>query len=97
MPTYIALLNWTDQGVKSFKDSVDRYEDARKQLQGTNVTLRDSYWTLGPYDIVVTFDAPDDETATAGMLAVGAVGNVRSTTMRAFSGAEFKALTEKLP
>ena len=95
MATYITLLNWTEQGIKDFKDSVNRYEQARDDLQKAGVTLRDCYWTLGPYDVVVTFDAPDDETATVVMLALGAQGNVRTTTMRGFSADEFRRLAEK--
>ncbi len=95
MATYVVLFNWTEQGVKGFKDSPSRAEAAAKQMEGLGVTLKDLYWTLGPYDLVGVFEAPDDETATAALLALAAAGNVRSTTLRAFTSDEFKALSKK--
>ncbi len=68
MATYVVLINWTDQGVKGFKDTVDRYENARAAGSEAGVTWKDVYWTLGPYDIVATIDAPDDETLMANLL-----------------------------
>ncbi len=95
MATYVVLFNWTEQGAKGFKDSPSRAESAAKQLEGAGVKLKDIYWTLGPYDIVGVFEAADDETATAALLALGAMGNVRTTTLRAFTSDEFKALSAK--
>ena len=95
MPTYIALLNWTDQGVRSFNETVDRYEAAQAQFEGLGVTFRDVFWTVGPYDIVGIVEAPDDETATASLLALGAQGNVRSTTLRAFGPEEMRGVIQK--
>ena len=88
MPTYIALIDWTEQGVQNFKDTVDRYEAARGQLETLGVTFKDIYWTLGAHDIVGFLDAPDDETLSAGLLAVAAQGNLRTTTLRAFDANE---------
>jgi len=65
MPTYVCLINWTDQGVRSFKDSVDRYEAAKSAVSGLGVSFKDIYWTVGPHDIVSIVEAPDDETARA--------------------------------
>lgn len=95
MPTYINLLNWTEQGIKNFKDTVDRYESARGDLEKIGLTLRDAYWTLGPYDIVTISDAADDETASAGLLALGGAGNVRSVSMRAFNSDEMRRVIER--
>jgi uncharacterized protein with GYD domain len=95
MPTYVALLNWTDQGVKNFKDTVDRYEAAQETVGKLGVSFSDIYWTIGPYDIVGIMNAPDDETATAAMLSVGGQGNIRSTTLRAFSASEMRSVLEK--
>jgi uncharacterized protein with GYD domain len=92
MPTYITLINWTDQGVKNYKDTVDRYEAARQTLGQTGASFKDAYWTLGPYDIVGILDAPDDESAMAALLAVGSQGNIRTTTMRAFSADETRGV-----
>jgi uncharacterized protein with GYD domain len=96
MPTYVSLINWTDQGVRNFKDTVDRYEAARGQLERLGVNFKDIYWTLGSHDIVAVVDAPDDESLAAGMLAVAGQGNVRSTTLRAFSKDEMRSLITKV-
>jgi uncharacterized protein with GYD domain len=96
MPTYIALIDWTDQGVRNFKDSVDRYEAARGQLEGLGVRFTNVHWTLGAHDIVAEVDAPDDETLAAGLLAVAAQGNIRTTTLRAFSGDEMRSIIDKV-
>ena len=97
MPTYIVLLNWTEQGVKSVKDTVDRYEEGKATFKEQGVTFRDTYWTVGPYDVVSTIDAPDDETLSAALLALAGLGNVRSTTMRAFSPDEMRGLLGRMP
>jgi uncharacterized protein with GYD domain len=89
------LINWTDQGVKGFKDTVDRYENARAAGSETGVTWRDAHWTLGPYDIVATLDAPDDETLMAALLNVAGLGNIRTTTLRALSADEMRGVIEK--
>jgi uncharacterized protein with GYD domain len=92
MPTYAVLFNWTEQGVKNYKDSPSRAAAATEAMAQGGVRLRDLYWTVGPYDLVGIFDADSEEAATAALLALGAQGNVRTTTMRAFSSAEFEAL-----
>ena len=95
MPTYISLINWTDQGVKSFKDTVDRSEAAQQLAGAFGGAVKDIYWTIGPYDIVVISEAPDDETATAFALTLAAQGNVRTTTLRAFSSDELKGIVAR--
>lgn len=95
MATYIVLISWTDLGIKGFKDTVDRYEHARAAGSEAGVTWRDTYWTLGPYDIVATLDAPDDETLMATLLGVAGQGNIRTTTLRALSADEMRTVIEK--
>ncbi len=97
MPTFVHLMNWTDQGIRTFRETVDRREAVKEMFGGIGVTLKETYWTLGPYDIVAVTEAPDDESATAAMLALGARGNLRSTTLRAFSAEEMRGLIEKAP
>jgi uncharacterized protein with GYD domain len=96
MPRYVALLDWTDQGVKNFKDTVDRYEAAQGQLEALGVAFQDVYWTLGAHDLVAVMDAPDDESLAAGLLAVAAQGNIRTTTLRAFSSDEMRSVIGKV-
>jgi uncharacterized protein with GYD domain len=97
MPTYVALLNWTEQGVKSAKDTVDRWEAARTQFEGIGVTLKESYWTVGPYDVVAIVEGPDDESASAALLGLAGAGNLRSTTMRAFTADEMRGVIQRMP
>jgi uncharacterized protein with GYD domain len=95
MPSYVTLINWTDQGVKNFKDSVDRYEAAQEVMSQRGASFRDIYWTIGPYDIIGILEAPDDETATAALLSVAGQGNIRTTTLRAFNTTEMRSVIEK--
>jgi uncharacterized protein with GYD domain len=95
MPTYVTLINWTDQGVKNYKDTVDRYEAAQEAIGQGGASFRDIYWTIGPYDIVGILEAPDDETAMAALLSVAGQGNIRTTTLRAFNTTEMRSVIEK--
>lgn len=92
MATYIALFNWTEQGIKSFRESPSRVDAAQELFGGLGVQLKEIYWTLGPHDIVSILEAPDDEAMTAAMVKLGSLGNVRSTTLRAFDRGEFEAI-----
>ncbi|WP_042376127.1 GYD domain-containing protein [Streptacidiphilus melanogenes] len=95
MATFISLVNWTDQGVRSYKDTTARSKAFSAAVGALGAELRDMYWTVGPYDMVVVVDAPDDETATAALLQVSGVGNVRTVSMRAFDAAEMDAIIAK--
>lgn len=95
MAMYVALIDWTDQGVKGFKDSVDRYEAAQSQLSSMGVKFTDVYWTLGAHDIVGILEAPDDQTLAAALLTVAGQGNIRTTTLRAFSLDEMRGVITK--
>ena len=95
MATYIALIDWTDQGVQNFKDSVDRYETAQSQMQSMGVEFTNIYWTLGVHDIVSVVEAPDDQALAAALLAVAGQGNIRTTTLRAFTTDEMRGVISK--
>jgi uncharacterized protein with GYD domain len=95
MPTYISLINWTDKGIAGFKDTVDRAEAGKQLAASFGGSLKEIYWSIGPYDIVAISEAPDDESATAFALTLGAQGNVRTTTMRAFSAEEMRGILAK--
>jgi uncharacterized protein with GYD domain len=95
MPRYVTLINWTDQGVKNFKDTVDRYEAANESMEKLGVSFTDVYWTIGPYDIVAIVEAPDDEALIGGLLAVAGAGNIRTTTMRGLTAAEMRSVVER--
>jgi uncharacterized protein with GYD domain len=94
MASYVVLINWTEQGIGSFKDSPSRVDAFNDQMSGL-AEVKSIYWTLGPYDLVGVIEAPDDESLTAALLQLGAAGNVRTTTLRAFDRAEFEAVAKK--
>jgi len=95
MAKYITLISWTEQGVRSYADTVKRAEAGKALAARMGGRLTDILWTLGPYDIVAVGEFPDDESATATMLALSAGGNVRTTTMRAFDSTEIAAIVAK--
>ena len=96
MAKYVVLLNWTDQGVRTAKDTVQRFEQARDAFQQKGVSFDAVFWTLGRYDIVGILDAPDDETIAATLLQLGGAGNVSTETLRAFSADEMSGILQQL-
>jgi uncharacterized protein with GYD domain len=96
MATYIVLSSFTDQGIRSVKDTTKRADAVRDLAKKFGVTAKDFFWTLGSYDVVAIFDAPDDTSMTAFGLAIGAAGNVRTQTLRAFSREEMNGVLAKL-
>jgi uncharacterized protein with GYD domain len=95
MPTYVSLINWTDQGIKNYKDSPSRAADFIKLAESSGGRVRELLWTVGEYDLVTVVDFPDDQTATAALLQVGSLGSIRSNTMRAFSADEMTTIIGK--
>jgi uncharacterized protein with GYD domain len=96
MATYIVLSNFTDQGIRNVKETTKRADAVRELAKKMGVTMKDIYWTVGKYDVVVTFDAPDDASMTALCLAIGTLGNVRTETLRAFTKDEMSKVIGKL-
>ena len=96
MATYLMLGNFTDQGIRNIKDTVKRAEAFREMAKKAGVTVKDVYWTLGQYDVALILDAPDDTSLTALGLSAGALGNVRSQTLRAFSADEIRGILSKM-
>ena len=88
MARYISLLNWTEQGVRNAKETVKRAEAARQAFQKGGGKITDIYWTLGQYDVVVIFEAPDSESAYRLLMAIGIQGNVKSVTLQALDEKE---------
>jgi uncharacterized protein with GYD domain len=96
MAIYIMLASFTDQGIRSVKDTIKRADAFKELAKGSGVTVKDIYWTLGQYDIVAIADAPDEMVMTALGLALGKSGNVRTQTMRAFSQADMSNILAKV-
>jgi uncharacterized protein with GYD domain len=96
MATYVMLMKYTDQGIRKIKDSPKRAEAFREAAKKSGVTVKDILWTQGHYDIVTILEAPDDHSLSAVVLGVGALGNVHTETLRAYSAADMKAILAKM-
>ena len=96
MPTYVVLMNWTDQGVKTVKDTVHRRDQADALAQKHGARIEQVYWTVGPHDLVTVVEAPDDESATSMLLELGMAGNLRTTTLRAYDREEMSGIIQRL-
>lgn len=88
MAIYIVLGQFTDQGIRSVKDTTKRAEAVRETAKKFGATVKDLYWTLGQYDVVTVIDAPDDAALTGLLLTIGGLGNVRTQSLRAFGADE---------
>ena len=88
MSKYIMLLNWTEQGIKTVKDSANRYDAAKTAAKAAGCTLEAVYLTFGTYDLVVIVDAPSDEAMATFNLRTAMAGNIRATTLKAFPEAD---------
>lgn len=97
MAKYILLGNWTDQGAREVKNTVQRSRAAREAFAAMGVNAREWFFTLGQYDVVLTVEAPDDETLTRAALALAAKGNMRTSTLKAFGEKEMEAIVKDLP
>ena len=97
MPAYIALTNFTDQGIRNVKATVERAQAVKKAAETAGGRVIGVWWTVGQYDVVLIFEAPTDETATRLLLATGMLGNVRTNTLRAFSEEEMARIVQGLP
>ena len=96
MPTYIVLGNFTEQGIRNVKDTAKRAEAMRDMARRFGITVKDAYWTLGQYDVAAIMEAPDEAAMTALGLSIGALGNVRTQTLRAFNAEEIGRLLGRM-
>jgi uncharacterized protein with GYD domain len=97
MPTFICLLNWTDQGAKSAKDAGRRYQASKALAEKLGGKLLSSYITTGPYDVVATLEMPDGQAMTKFSVALSASGNARTTTVLAYPPEEFAVFAAETP
>ena len=96
MPTYVVLVNWTDQGIRNIKDTIKRAEAFRSTIERSGGKMLDAYYTMGQHDFVATIELPNDESAMSILLGIGERGNVRTTTLKAFSLSEAEKIVSKL-
>ena len=97
MATYISLLRYTDKGAANIKESPARLDAAKKVFQSMGAELKQWYLVMGKYDAVVISEGPDDDTVAKLLLAIGAQGNIKTETFRAFTEAEFRKIIAALP
>jgi uncharacterized protein with GYD domain len=96
MAMYVGLIQFTDQGIRNIKDTVKRGDAAMAEARKLGMKITEEFWTMGAYDVVVMFDAPNDETMSAFMLKIGSLGNVKSQTLRAFRREEMENILAKI-
>jgi uncharacterized protein with GYD domain len=96
MPKYIILLNWTDQGIKNVKESVNRAKSFESAIEKAGGKSTGIYYTLGNHDIVALVEAPTDEAIASVLYSTGSLGNVRTETLKAFSMSEAANIIEKI-
>lgn len=96
MATYVSTIKFTEQGFKSIKDTTKRAAAIKVATKKMGIKLTNIYWTLGAYDGLLIFDAPDDETATGLLLQLASEGNIHTTTVRAFNAGEMDGILEKM-
>ena len=93
---YVVLANFTDQGIRDIKDTAKRSKAFRDVANSFGIKIKDIYWTLGPYDVVLTMEAPDEPAMASLVMKVGSLGNLRCQTLRAFDEQEMNSLLAKV-
>ena len=97
MPSYLSLINWTEQGIGNVKESPARLDAAKQAVEAAGGRMIFFYMTMGEYDLAMLIEVPNDETAASVLLALGSQGSIRSTTMRAFTEEEYRTIIGNLP
>jgi uncharacterized protein with GYD domain len=96
MPNYVMLANWTDQGMRNIEDSPRRIDISRKTLEEMGGHFQSVLITMGEYDLIITYDAPDDAVAARFALLLGKLGNVRTKSMKAFPEEAYRQIINNL-
>lgn len=96
MTTYVLLASWTEQGIRDIKDSPQRLDSARKMLADMGGSLKSFFLTMGDYDIVAVYEAPDDAIAARFTIQLGQLGDVRTQTLKAFPEAAYREIVASL-
>ncbi len=96
MPTYVNLVNWTDQGIRNIKEAPQRIDAFKKAVEAAGGRVNGFYFTMGKYDIVTIVDVPSDEAIANILLSTGSKGNIRTETMKAFTEVQFRNILTKM-
>jgi uncharacterized protein with GYD domain len=97
MPMFILSLSWTDQGIRSVKEAPKRAQASRELAKKVGIDIKEVYLTSGDADLLVIVDTPNGDNVAKFALALGAQGNVRTRTVRAWPQSEFQKLISELP
>ena len=97
MPTYISLIQWTQKGLEKIKESPSRLDHAKKGYEAAGGKIKDFFLVMGEYDLIIVAELPNDEAVAKLSLTLGAAGNIRSVTSRAFNEAEYRKIVQSLP
>lgn len=97
MATFITTMHFTEQGIKTVRETCTRAATFKAAAEKLGVKLTGIYWTLGAFDGVIICEAPDDQTATAALLHLGSLGNIRTQTARAYDAADMQRIVSRLP
>lgn len=96
MPTYVMLANWTDQGIRTISETPKRIDAAKRQLVEMGGQVKAIFMTMGAYDLVAIYEAPDDAVSARFTLMLGKLGNVRTTSMKAFPEEALRHIVESI-
>ena len=96
MPTYFILINWTDQGIRNIKDSPKRVDAAKKAVKGIGCEMKAFYMLQGSYYAVLIVEVPSDDALAKFLLTIGSLGNVRTTTLRAYPETEYRKIIAEM-
>jgi uncharacterized protein with GYD domain len=96
MPTYIAMLKWTSQGLQNIKQSPSRLDAARKAFEAAGAKMKDFYMVTGQHDMIAVVDAPDDVALAKALLGLASKGSITSETCRAFTEQEYRNIISGL-
>jgi uncharacterized protein with GYD domain len=96
MPRYVVLVNWTEQGLKNVKETLQRTDSGSDLAEKHGLKLEQAYWIVDPYGMLTIFEAPEEEALSAHLLEIGSLGNVRTTTLRAYSEQEMSGILQRL-
>jgi len=97
MATHIVLMKLTEQGIKDIKNAPSRVDAAAKAIEAIGGKMTGFYFTLGEYDYITIIEGLTDEAGASFLLKLGSAGNVRTTTLKAFTKNEFAEMVKKLP
>jgi uncharacterized protein with GYD domain len=89
-------MRWTQQGIARVKDSPKRLDAGRKAFKKMGVEIKDTWLTMGKYDLVCVIEGPDDGTVARALLSLGSQGNVQTETMRAWNEDEYRQITKSV-